>query len=222
MGAWGPAIFSDDLAADVRVDGFESCLQGPGPTTDEEATRRVIDSYRDLDEEEEPTLWLALAATQSSLGRLDEEVKRRALSVIDDGRGLEPWGEAGLKDLEKRKTALAKLRDQLVGPQPPRKTLRRPWRHATDLEARRRSRLRRELATGLSRSCGSGRIDDDRAGAAPGPLEWLDWRRQVDPGQTRELGQLKVRPPEQARGGPPDPATFRPAKYRKKDPCRLA
>ena len=33
-------------------------------------------------------LWLALAASQSALGRLDESVKSEALRVIDEGIGL--------------------------------------------------------------------------------------------------------------------------------------
>lgn len=212
MGAWGPAVFSDDTASDIRGE-YRELLEDQVP--DDEATRRVIDAHRHLDADEEHVLWLALAATQSQLGRLDEQVKARALEVIDTGRGLELWEQAGAKELARRKAALAKLREQLTGPQPARKTVRRPWRHAT------------ELAPGdiLSFTASNGemtllrvaRIDDQRVGAAP-ILEWLDWRGRELPSQA-VLSRLNARVGEApALGGPRRPATYRVARHRKKAP----
>ena len=71
MGAWGPAIFSDDTACDIRSDYRELLEDGVG---DAEATRRVIADYQHLDQDEAHVLWLALAAAQAALGRLDEAV----------------------------------------------------------------------------------------------------------------------------------------------------
>jgi hypothetical protein len=68
MGAWGPGIFSDDTAADIRGD-YRELLEDQVP--DSEAMRRVIEAYRHLDADEEHILWLALAAAQFQLGRLD-------------------------------------------------------------------------------------------------------------------------------------------------------
>jgi Domain of unknown function (DUF4259) len=144
MGAWGPAIFSDDTALDIRGD-YRELLEDQVP--DDEATRRGIEDYRHLDADEAHVLWLALAAAQSKLGRQGEEIKARALEVIDTERGLELWQEAGPKELRKRKNALAKLRTQLTGPQPARKAVRRPWRHETDhASGRRRIRSARRRA----------------------------------------------------------------------------
>jgi hypothetical protein len=131
MGAWGPAVFSDDTACDIRAE-YRELLEDQVP--DDEATRRVVEAYGGLGDEEEHVLWIALAAAQSRLGRLEDDVRDRALAVIDEGRGLELWEEAGASALAKRKKALAALRTQLVGPQPARKTVRRPYRHVTDLE----------------------------------------------------------------------------------------
>jgi hypothetical protein len=105
VGAWGPAIFSDDTTSDIRSD-YREMLEDQVP--DEEATRRVIEAYGDLGADEEHLLWLALAAPQTQLGRLDAEVKARALDVIDSGRGLDTWEEAGVRELTKRKAVLAK------------------------------------------------------------------------------------------------------------------
>lgn len=85
MGAWGPAIFSDDLACDIRGDYRELLEDG---VSDEEASARVIEAYTHLDQDEAQVLWLALAAAQAALGRLDDSIRDRALAVIDEGTGL--------------------------------------------------------------------------------------------------------------------------------------
>jgi hypothetical protein len=92
LGTWGPGIFSDDTAADVRGD-FRELVEGGVP--DDEATARVVDRYRDALGDEEHLLWLAPAAAQAQVGRLDEHVRARALEVIDGGGGLEEWEPAG-------------------------------------------------------------------------------------------------------------------------------
>ena len=186
VGAWGPAIFSDDTACDIRGD-YRELLEDQVP--DEDATRRIIASYRDLDEDEEHILWLALAASQSGLGRLDHDVERRALEVIDSGRGLELWEEAGPEELAKRKAALAKLREQLTGPQPARKSVRRPWRHVTDLEPG--DVLSFTASNGSMALVRIARVDDHRIGAAP-IVERLDWRGRTLPPESR-LRRLEAR-----------------------------
>lgn len=105
-------------------------------TGDEEATSRVLAQHlgERVDPDDGAVVWLALAVTQSRLGRLDPTVQARALDVIDNDIGLDRWAEEP-KLLAKRRTALAKVRAQLVGPQPARRTLRPPRRHVTGLRA---------------------------------------------------------------------------------------
>ncbi len=211
MGAWGPAIFSDDTASDIRGE-YREMLEDQVP--DDEATRRVIEAYHHLDADEEHVLWLALAATQSRLGRLQDEVKARAINVIDSGSGLGLWEEAGPKELASRKVALAKLRAQLTGPQPARKTVRAPWRHETDLQAG--DILAFTASNGQMALLRVARVDDHRIGVAP-IVEWLDWSGRSMPGTWR-LGRLKPRAGNSpALGGPRRPATYRVARHRKKD-----
>lgn len=131
MSASGPAIFDDDLACDVR-DEYRKLLEERVP--DDEATRHSIEDWQRLGPDEEPVFWLALAATQSLLGRLEEHVRERALEVIDSGRDLVRWREAGAEFAADRAAVLADLRERLTGPQPSRKTVRRPWREVTDLQ----------------------------------------------------------------------------------------
>jgi hypothetical protein len=132
VGAWGPALFSDDTACDVR-DTYRELIEDG--VDDAAAQAQVLSTYQELidDPDDGPVLWLALAITQSKFGRLDPEVATRALEVIDRGEGLERWAEDP-KLLARRQAALVKTRDQLTGPQPERKRLRPPKRRLTDLE----------------------------------------------------------------------------------------
>ncbi|MFF5213495.1 hypothetical protein [Streptosporangium sp. NPDC000396] len=164
MGAWGVALFSDDTACDVR-DTYRELIEDG--VEDEEATRRVLNEFGDalVDPDEGPVIWLALAWTQSKIGRLDAMVRDKALTLIERGEGLELWQEQGAKALAGRQAVHQKVQAQLTAPQPERKRLRRPWRHVTDLTP----------GTVLSYRVSSGhfvllrvaRIDDDRVGCAP-------------------------------------------------------
>src|SRR3990172_5253641 len=131
MGAWGPGLFSDDLACDVRGEYREVLEDG---VQDNEATRRILERYGEeaADPDEGPTFWLALAFTQSKLGRLDSMVRDRALQVIERGEGLHMWQEDP-QVLAKRKVVLEKIKAQLTGLQPTRRKLRKPKRHMTNL-----------------------------------------------------------------------------------------
>ena len=78
MGAWATGIFSEDDALDVRDTYREHIADG---CEGAEAKRRLLRGSR---------TWLGrggghrlMAATQWELGRLEEDVKRRALETID-------------------------------------------------------------------------------------------------------------------------------------------
>ena len=85
---------------------------------DDEAARRVVDAFVDDLGDEEYLLWLALAATQWQVGRLQPEIRDRALDIIDSGRALEQWTEEATRSaVAQRRAALAKLRERLAGAQ---------------------------------------------------------------------------------------------------------
>ncbi|MEZ7126150.1 hypothetical protein ACBR40_12510 [Nonomuraea sp. AD125B] len=164
MGAWGPGLFSDDLACDVRDEYRELIEDG---ATDEEARRRVVESYAEAldDPGEAPVFWLALAVTESKLGRLDPVVRDRALGIIERGEALAGWEAAGAKALARREAALLKARAQLTGPQPARRRLRPPWRHVTDLSAG--AVLAYRVPSGDVALLRVVRVDDHRQGRCP-------------------------------------------------------
>jgi len=134
MGAWGPAIFSDDLACDVRDEFKDLIVDG---LSSEEATNKLIDNYgiSKEDLEEYNVFWLSLAATQWKIGRLTDEAKTNAIEVIDNGSDLERWKEEGEPGWAKqREKHLLKLREQLISPQPEPKKVKKRYKSQTDLE----------------------------------------------------------------------------------------
>lgn len=126
MGTWGTGIFADDVASDLKQD-YRAMLESG--VDDAQAMRDVLDAYGT----DETVVWLALAAVQSKLGRLDETVLARAVEIIDTGEDLALWEETEPADRRSRARALLKLRQTITGPQPPRRLIKPKWRHHTDL-----------------------------------------------------------------------------------------
>ena len=134
MGTWGVALFSDDLASDVR-DEFLDLLEveGLSPSV---ATQRIVAVYAtDIrDSELYSVFWLALAATQVDYGILQQEVLEKAADIIDSGMDLERWNEQpGL--LRQRQRILKSLRAKLDINAKPKKKLKRRQKDKTDFEA---------------------------------------------------------------------------------------
>jgi hypothetical protein len=115
MGAWGTALYSDDVALDVR-DLYKELL-GEG-YSNEIVTKSLVRICKEQieDEEDGSVFWLALADTQWKCGRLMDEVKKLAIEVIDRGMDLERWKD-NKSDYKKRVVVLEKLKVQLLCPQ---------------------------------------------------------------------------------------------------------
>jgi len=122
MGTWGPKIFQDDVAQDVRDEYTDRLRRGE---TSEEITRKLIASYAeeitDADDDDGPVFWFALADTQWEYGRLLLEVKEKALEAIESGTDLQRWQEENPKGAIVREAVLGELRKKLSSPQPPEK-----------------------------------------------------------------------------------------------------
>ncbi len=112
MGTWGTGIFDDDIAGDVS-DAFEDELASGADVST--AAKHVLASFGDAvdDSDEGPVICLALAALQLEQGALDDDIRRRALEIIDTGEGLDRWEEVGPPKLLERKQVLENLRVQL-------------------------------------------------------------------------------------------------------------
>jgi len=134
MGTWGTGLFSSDTACDIRDSYRERIEDG---VEDAEATRLTVEEFRSYldDPEEGPALLLALAVTQSKIGRLDPAIRDRALAALDTGADLAAWELDSPKLVPKRREVLNKARVQLTGVQPARKRLRPPPRPSCGLSA---------------------------------------------------------------------------------------
>ncbi len=134
MGAWGTAIFSDDTAADVRDAFTDFVAEGLSPS---QATERLVrESAEILEDDDDATVfWIALAATQWKLGRLLDDVRDRAVAIIDGGDNLRRWEDNSRSEISQRKKHLAKLREQLLSPQPKPKKIQPFAKSSTDFRA---------------------------------------------------------------------------------------
>ncbi|MFD7983393.1 hypothetical protein ACFV4M_08435 [Kitasatospora indigofera] len=127
MGTWGTGLYADDTACDVR-DAFRDALRAGADA--QEAEARVLDAFAEelADPDERAVVRLALADTQSRLGRLTPSARREALALLDAGGDLERHREAGAAEVRRRAAVLRRLRTRLEGPQPEPRPLpaRRP------------------------------------------------------------------------------------------------
>jgi hypothetical protein len=134
MGALGPKIFDDDMACDVRAIYTQLIEDG---TDDSDAQGRILELYSQCleDPETATSVLVALAVTQSKIGRLDPTIRDRAVALIDQGGDLHVWEDESPKFVSARKAALEKARAQLLGPQPKRKRLKPPAKLISGLAA---------------------------------------------------------------------------------------
>jgi hypothetical protein len=132
VGTWGVDIFSDDTACDIR--NYYRDLLEDG-VDDAIATRRTLETFQGEFEEPRGIAIVALAVTQSKLGRLEADVRDRALAALDAGADLDAWKEDNPKLVPKRRAVLEKARAQLTGRQPARKRVRPAKRESSGLAA---------------------------------------------------------------------------------------
>jgi hypothetical protein len=125
MGARGTAIFDDDTASDVRGEWRDAIIEG---LTAEEVSDRLKTSFEHAlaDEDESKIFWLALAAAQMETGSLLEDVRDRALRIIDAGGDVARWAEEDEGLARQRQRVLNRLAEKLRGLQPKPKKIRPP------------------------------------------------------------------------------------------------
>ena len=131
MGTWGTAVFSDDLAADVRDHWRGHIADG---LSAEDATERVLAFFLEslTDPDDAGVLWIALAVSQWKTGRLVPAVRDPAIAVIDSGDDLRRWDTAQLRKARQR--VLTRTREMLLSAQPEAKRVRRRWIRSTPFE----------------------------------------------------------------------------------------
>lgn len=139
MGTWGTALYSSDVASDVR----DICKEVFAFYDVEKGNDIIFAEFNDIVEQdyidnEYASFWYALADWQWKHGMLNDAVKYKALQLLERYAGTEEWIEDGdLKGAEKRKNILNSLKNQLISPQPqykkPKASIARPKHKPGDI-----------------------------------------------------------------------------------------
>lgn len=124
MGAWGAGITSNDTAQDLRAE-FNAVFGAMGV---DEAVGALDAHVRSWTTDEDDVTWAdyvyALADFMWKKGILTDEVRDRAVGMIDAGYATDEWRDAGKSALRAREKALAALRTELLSPLPPKKKIK--------------------------------------------------------------------------------------------------
>lgn len=125
MGAWGTSINGNDTAEDLRSEYTVAFWR-----YDVDTAVAKLDAYvRSLGIDESDSItWCdyvySLADYMWRKGILTDEIKQRALTMIQSGFGLEEWEETGERVLRERKKVLEKFREKLLSPLPSKKKIK--------------------------------------------------------------------------------------------------
>lgn len=122
MGAWGPRLYQDDIAEEVRDYYKDQLHRGE---TGKEIMQELIaqNEYTISDSDDAPIFWFALADTQWNLGRLEDFVKEQALYHIRHGYDIRRWEMENPKGAKERAKVLSELEHKLLSPQPVEKKI---------------------------------------------------------------------------------------------------
>lgn len=135
MGVWGTALFSDDLALDVKGEYSVLLSMGKENAEVEQLLCKYYQSILDCNDPDEDIFWLVLARCEWEKGRLSEFVKSKALLCLERGNDLQRWNTSNnQKNYKKRKKVLEDLKNMILSPAPPPTKVRKltvchcPWR----------------------------------------------------------------------------------------------
>ena len=128
MGFWGTGLFENDIASDTRDEFIEGIRNGKNTET---TTAEMIETSKDLlaDPLGGSIFWYALAGVQWESGRLLQEVKEKAIQLLDNDKTWEFWSEEHC--LAWKKT-LCDLRERLGTPLPSLKKYRKLQKYNCD------------------------------------------------------------------------------------------
>jgi len=117
MGHWGTEIFNNDIADEVK-DGYIGKLKTGTGKSDEQILSEFLTENEDYitDDNDMIDFWFALSSIMHDYGRLTDEVKQKALDIIEKGLDLERWKES--KKCKERLRKVEKLKTKLLSPLP--------------------------------------------------------------------------------------------------------
>lgn len=140
MGTWNASINGNDTAQDLKSEYQAAFFYNDVETALAKIDAYVRRAFDESDEEEWASYYYSLSEFMWKHGILTDEVRDRAVEMIDSGFGLDIWEAEGKSILNKRKKVLAEFQEKLLSPQPPKKKIRfnlhmKPIFHTGDLIA---------------------------------------------------------------------------------------
>ena len=124
MGTWNASINGNDTAQDLKSEYQAAFFYNDVETALAKIDAYVRSAFDESDEEEWASYYYSLSEFMWKHGILTDEVRNRAVEMIDSGFGLDIWEAEGKSILNKRKKVLAEFREKLLSPQPPKKKIR--------------------------------------------------------------------------------------------------
>lgn len=123
MGTWGTGLYADDTTCDIRDDFIKGLKQG---LSSEKSCQAILDRYGKLLEQPETAclVYFALADTAWKYGRLPEQLRTKALALLETGESMLAWEREAPGSAPARRKVLKNLSVRLNSPQPPEKHLR--------------------------------------------------------------------------------------------------
>lgn len=87
MEIWEIKLYENNVACDIRDMYLEKLQEGK---KSQDATKEILEENKELlkDMEDSPLIYFALADTQWNLGRLEKNIKKKALEYITNERKL--------------------------------------------------------------------------------------------------------------------------------------
>jgi hypothetical protein len=119
MGTWGVKLYDNDDACDVRDFWLTALRQGAS------ADEAMDETLKVWGKDDAPLIWLALADTQWTWGRLDARVLKRAQDALAAGGDLVLWDDP--KDRAARRRVFDRVAARLKQPPPAPKQIVARW-----------------------------------------------------------------------------------------------
>ena len=117
MGAWGAGITSNDTAQDLLSEYKATFYYYDVDTAIKKIDEYVRTMFDETDEEEFSAYFYSLAEFMWKKGILTDEIRDRAVKMVDSDFGMDIWIAEGKTTEKARRKALAKFRDTITSPQ---------------------------------------------------------------------------------------------------------
>ena len=117
MGTWGASITGNDTALDL-IDEYKAAFyKFDVDTAVSKIDQYVRTMFDETDEEEWVNYYYSLADFMWKKGILTDEIRDRAVQMVDSDFGMQLWIEAGTREENARRKELQKFREKILSPQ---------------------------------------------------------------------------------------------------------